>query len=162
MHSSFIGLKHARASGAGQLLRRLGGYCPSFRAARIDRTIVGAATIVAIVAIAGCARSEPGTVVLDPTRVVVLRPEWAVVADPYVRVHESPDRLSAIRGHLRAGDVVEVEGLGTGSTVVDGRAYRWHRIDHPAVNGWVFGRELLPARSRNHAINLATGMKEGP
>ncbi len=131
-------------------------------AAPTRRRIVYATAVVAIVAmvtIAGCSRSDPGaSVVLEATRVVVLRPEWAVIADPYVRVHESPDRFSPILGHLRAGDVTEVTGLGTGLMVVDDRAYRWYRIDHPIVAGWVFGRELLPARSRNHAINLANDL----
>ncbi|TVQ23429.1 MAG: hypothetical protein EA382_09905 [Spirochaetaceae bacterium] len=158
MHNRFIGLQHARASGAGQDHARPGH---SVSAAPTRRWIVCATAIVAIVTIAGCSRSDSGaSVVLEATRVVVLRPEWAVIADPYVRVHESPDRFSPIRGHLRAGDVTEVTGLGTGLTIVDGRAYRWYRIDHPVVAGWVFGRELLPARSRNHAINLAYDLTE--
>jgi hypothetical protein len=105
---------------------------------------------------AGCDGSrEEEPIVLPETPVIALRPTWALVVEPYVRLYEEPVTDSAIAGHLRAGEIARVDAIGTQPIRLGGAQYRWYRLSTDESAGWTVGRSIETYTSRDRAWNAA-------
>lgn len=107
----------------------------------------------------GRERSAP-SVTLPPTPVVVLRPTWAVVTDPYVRLRADPDPDAPIAGHLRRGDVSQIVAINTAVQRVDGERHYWYRLHGDEASGWALDRAVESYGSEYRARNAARQLFE--
>lgn len=74
---------------------------------------------------------------------------YALVVEVYARVYGSPDRESPIAGHLRRGEILEVDGRTPDES--------WVQIRRLPLEGWVETETLRLFASRERALN-AGGM----
>ncbi len=111
---------------------------------------------VAVLGLAGCSPTpEPGRVHLPVTPVISFRPRWAVAADLYVQVRAEPSFESAIRGHLRFGDVAEIVTISTVGNDLEGPRNGWYEVEVAGLRGWAVGDALEFYGSRSRASNAA-------
>ncbi len=111
---------------------------------------------VTLVVAASCdASSEDEQIVLPETPVIALRPAWALVLEPYVRLYENPATDSTIAGHLRAGEIARVDSIGTQPIRIGARRYRWYRLSTDESGGWTVGGSIETFTSRDRAANAA-------
>lgn len=99
---------------------------------------------------------------IPETPVVTLRPTWALIRAPYLRLYEQASETAAIAGHLRMGDIAEVAAIGTRLVRLDGTAQRWYLLSTEAVEGWTVGTGLELFTSRERARNAARNSADGP
>ena len=110
----------------------------------------------ALPVLAGCSQtSQEIRVNLPVTPVISVRPRWAVAVDAYARVRSEPLTDSAIRGHLRIGDVVEIVSISTASTGMNGNHDTWYEVEVAGLRGWALGSTLEFYESRSRALNVA-------
>lgn len=99
---------------------------------------------------------------LPTTPVVALRPTWALIRVPYLRLYEQRDANSSIVGHLRMGDIAEVVAIGTRVLRVDGRPQRWYLLNSGQAQGWTTGGPLELFTSQERARNAASSADGAP
>ncbi|MFP4377848.1 MAG: hypothetical protein ACLFP4_12465 [Spirochaetales bacterium] len=114
--------------------------------------VIGALSAVTL----GCdAAPEDEQIVLPETPVIALRPSWALVVEPYVRLFEEPATDAPIAGHLRSGEVARIDSIGTQPVRIGGVLYRWYQLSTEESGGWMVGRSIETFTSRDRAANAA-------
>lgn len=98
---------------------------------------------------------------LPPTPVVALRPTWAVIVEPYLRLRSEPQTDAPIAGHLRRGDVARIAAIGTAVAQVDGERHLWYRLETEGASGWTLDGALESFASEHRARNAARRMGGG-
>jgi hypothetical protein len=103
-----------------------------------------------------CQRDEDRrAVILPETGLLMLRPRWAIVIEPYARLLAEPDSITEITGHLRRGDVVEIVEIGTQRYRGDGDDGNWYLVEGEGSRGWVLNSLLAVYGSRAQADNAS-------
>ena len=126
---------------------------------RVGMVIGGGLLLLAVAGtLGGCGVKAAPRVQLPATPVISVRPRWAVAITAYTRVRAQPTEDSAIRGHLRAGDVAEIVSIGATPALVDGRREYWHELSSDGLHGWVPGSDLRFYESRSRALNAARAL----
>lgn len=116
--------------------------------------------LASVVAMGACDAPDSATPVsLPPTPVVTLRPTWAVVAEPYVRLRAEPAMDAPISGHLRRGDVARIDAIGTVVEQVDDVGSYWYRLESGSTAGWTLDRTLESYGSEYRARNAAERLR---
>jgi len=111
---------------------------------------------VLFLGLAACSQSsQESRVSLPVTPVISVRPRWAVAADLYIRVRAEPTLDSAIRGHLRRGDVAEILTIRAVTNDIEGGLHTWYQVEAPGLRGWAVGSSLHFYASRARALNAA-------
>ena len=108
-----------------------------------------------MILVVSCAQDGESAVVLPTTGVSDIRPSWAVVVSTYVRLRNEADSESPITGHLRAGDVAEVETISLSPYSANGHQIRWIELSAEGHTGWVLESDLQLFRSERRARNAA-------
>ncbi len=117
--------------------------------------------VAGVLAIGACGPGDrSSSVSLPPTPVVTLRPTWAVVADPYVRLRAEPAMDAPISGHLRRGDVARIDAIGTVVEQLDDERSYWYRLETGSIAGWVLDGALEAYGSEYRARNAAERLRE--
>ncbi len=111
---------------------------------------------VLFLGLAACSQSlQESRVNLPVTPVISVRPRWAVAADLYIRVRAEPTLDSAIRGHLRRGDVAEIVTIRAVTNDDEGALSTWYQVEAPGLRGWAVASNLHFYASRARALNAA-------
>jgi len=111
---------------------------------------------VLLLGLAACSQSsQESRVSLPVTPVISVRPRWAVAADLYIRVRADPSLDSAIRGHLRGGDVAEIVTIRVVTNDNEAGRRTWYQVEAPGLRGWAVGSSLHFYASRARALNAA-------
>ncbi|MFW6293888.1 MAG: hypothetical protein ACOC7V_16430 [Spirochaetota bacterium] len=92
---------------------------------------------------------------LPPTPVITLRPNWAVVREPYLRLRVDARREAGISGHLRRGEVAEITAISPISERVDGQLRYWFFLEGAEVSGWALDDALAAYGSEYRARDAA-------
>lgn len=121
---------------------------------------VGLFALAALVTSCGNGRSNASSVILPPTSVVTLRPTWAVVTEPYIRLRAEPRRDAPIEGHLRRGDVAEIEAISTVVELVEDERHFWYRLTVGGTSGWVLDSAVESYGSEDRARSVSARMGE--
>jgi len=100
-------------------------------------------------------------VVLPPTPVISLRPAWAVVSEPYLRLRAEPDSSSPIAGHLRQGDVAEIVAISRVVARVGGERRYWYELQGGQVSGWALDSALESYATEQRAFNASRRLGGG-
>jgi hypothetical protein len=100
-------------------------------------------------------------VVLPETGVIMLRPRWAVVNEPYVPALLAPGAADQVSGQLRLGEVVEIVEIGTTQFRDDGTEQPWFLVEAAESSGWLVNTSVTVFGSRNQAENAARAMLGG-
>ena len=128
----------------------------------IPVTLVRIVPLLLVLLVTACADRDPFSEVrLPETPVATLRPTWALVRSPYLRLFESADQSSPITGHLRAGDVVRVLSIGTVEVATQNGRARWYQLELDAVRGWSLGGAVELYSSQERARNAARIRQDG-
>jgi hypothetical protein len=118
--------------------------------------------VIAVMLASACSGDRPAdSVPLPPTPVVTLRPTWAVVTEPYLRLRALPDDGAPIAGHLRRGDVARIAAIDTVIEQVDGERHYWYRLEGDAVTGWALDNALESYGSEYRARNASERLGGG-
>lgn len=115
-------------------------------------------TVAGILAmmLGGCSRGgDEERIRLPPTPVVALRPTWAVVTVPYLRLRTEPSVGAAIAGHLRRGDVAFIAAIDTSIARVDGDRHLWYLLERDGRSGWALDLAVESFGSEERARNAA-------
>ncbi len=153
MSRRFITPQHAPRNEPGQYTGRRIACRPTIR-------LIVLASLVAL--FPSCSPSDPyADIHLPSTPVITLRPTWALVDAPYVRLYEESDPTSPIAGHLRRGDVVRIAAISTDIIRVAGEEVRWFLLEHNAFRGWTTGTVLELFTSEERARSAARVRREG-
>ena len=99
--------------------------------------------------------SDRFAVTLPPTPVIVLRPTWAAIREPYVRLRVDAQRDAGISGHLRRGEVAEITAISPIEERVDGELRYWYFLEGGVVSGWALDDALEAYGSEDRARNAA-------
>lgn len=117
--------------------------------------------IVVLVLLAGCSGGrDEQRVRLPPTPVVSLRPTWAVVTVPYLRLRESASAEAGIAGHLRRGEVARILAVSTVAEQIDGERHLWFQLEAHSASGWALDMALESYGSEERARNAAQRLHE--
>ncbi len=92
---------------------------------------------------------------LPPTPVIVLRPTWAVIRQPYLRLRSDAQRSAGISGHLRRGEVAEITAISPIAERIDGELRYWYFLEGIEVSGWALDDALEAYGSEDRARNAA-------
>jgi hypothetical protein len=115
-----------------------------------------------VLVVSGCTRGDVyDDVALPPTPVVTLRPTWALVRTPYLRLYTDTNSSSPIAGHLRSGDIAEISAIGTRLINIDGEAERWYLLQTEEARGWTPGAALELFTSQERARNATRNSSNG-
>ena len=78
---------------------------------------------------------EPVSLELPATPVLTSEAQWGVANQPYLKILETTDPTSEVRGLLRRGDIVRIVSK---AGAADGRSY-WLEIKSPEsdTTGWI-------------------------
>lgn len=93
--------------------------------------------------------------ILPETGVLMVRPRWAVVMEPYARLLSAPEADEEITGHLRGGDVIEIVEIGTTQYMSSGSDEPWYLVRSGENQGWLMSTAVALFGSRNQAENYA-------
>ena len=109
-----------------------------------------------VVAMTSCQQEDfEDRVALPETGLLIVRPQWAIVVESYVRLLAAPGADNEITGHLRDGDVVEIVEIGTTQFMISGSDDAWFLVEDGDSRGWVTSSALALFGSRNQAENAA-------
>jgi len=100
-------------------------------------------------------------VVLPATPVISLRPTWAVVAEPYLRLRAEPDSTASIAGHLRQGDVARIVAISPVVARVNGERRYWYQLAGNDVTGWALETALEAYGTEQRARNASRRLRGG-
>lgn len=151
MARRFTTLQLARPATAGQ---------PTPDAVRLRRLVALAALVV--LSFSACSRGAEETGIdLPPTPVVALRPTWAVVTVPYLRLRTEPSAGAPIAGHLRRGEVAAIAAIDTSVARLDGDRHYWYRLERDGLVGWALDNAVESYGSEDRARNAARLLEEG-
>jgi len=97
---------------------------------------------------------------LPSTPLIVLRPTWAVVREPYLRLRTDSQRDAPISGHLRRNEVAEIRAISPIVERVDGEIRYWYFLEGVEVSGWALDDALEAYGSEHRARNAAERLGE--
>lgn len=107
--------------------------------------------LVCSVLLCGCKKNENEVIVFDNTHPLAIAPniEWAVVNDPYAAYRKESNWDSAVSGHCRKGDILQIYGKS-----IDAQKDSWFLFE----SGWLPANCLsvysnrLKAKSASEAL----------
>mgnify|MGYP006279093537 FL=1 len=117
--------------------------------------------IVMLSVLVGCAEGRgEQRVRLPPTPVVSLRPTWAVVTVPYLRLRVDASDDAGIAGHLRRGEIARIRAVSTVAQQIAGERHLWFRLEADSASGWALDMALESYSSKERAQNAAQRLHE--
>jgi len=97
--------------------------------------------LIFIVCLSSCNRKDEDVITLDNSEPLALAPdvEWAVITDPYAAYKTELGWTSAVAGHCRKGEILQIKGKS-----VDKNKENWYYFE----NGWLPGNCLSVFNNR--------------
>lgn len=82
---------------------------------RISKKFILAGIFIVTILNIGCKKKDEGAILFDNSQPLALAPyvEWAVVEDPYAAYRKEANWDSAVSGHCRKGDILQILGKST-------------------------------------------------
>lgn len=103
---------------------------------------------VCLFSLVSCHKNDDTVIVLDNSEPLALAPdvEWAVITDPYAAYKTEMGWASAVAGHCRKGEILQIKGKS-----VDSNKENWYFFE----NGWLPGNCLSVFSNRLKASSIS-------
>lgn len=110
--------------------------------------------VLSLALLGGCDRFQSKPLILPPTPSITGSLGWLLVKESYARLKVEARSDSSDAGHLRDGEILEVEGREYGKGVETGSRVIWYLVKSEKGRAWVSGEDVEILASREQALRV--------